>query len=239
MGDAILFANEPVITDALSDCESFEPWATGILIIIIMYKSAIMSSLCQNLKCNNLFDFLCYKIACAHSKNPMYLNSNVGKTYSTREDETRLCQPIENDNRVFVFLICNIYPLLTFWPLDLQRKTCLTHTHSLSEIFTGCPKQWLFFNYSILIFIDKLYNHAVWFKPSNRKNESEPQLFYFVGNYEEGFGKERHKNKWNGPNSTMEFNANGQMTVTAKNPPAVIQKEAAPTNDNETGNSSD
>lgn len=42
-----------------------------------------------------------------------------------------------------------------------------------------------------------------------------------VGNYEEGFGKERHKNKWNGPNSKMELTSGGQM-VTVGN--GVVEK---------------
>ena len=69
--------------------------------------------------------------------------------------------------------------------------------------------------------------------------------FYSLGNYEEGFGKERYKNKWNGPNSTMEINANGQMTVTAKNASAVSggqQLSSSEVNDStaavDTGNSS-
>lgn len=34
-----------------------------------------------------------------------------------------------------------------------------------------------------------------------------------VGNYEEGFGKERYKNKWSGPNTKTEVLANGQICL--------------------------
>lgn len=49
------------------------------------------------------------------------------------------------------------------------------------------------------------------------------------GNYEEGFGKERHKNKWNGPNSKIEVTAGGQ-TVAVKDTSvavaAVVEEQA-------------
>jgi len=66
------------------------------------------------------------------------------------------------------------------------------------------------------------------------------QLFKSKGNYEEGFGKERYKNKWNGPNSTMEINANGQMTVTAKSGSASTDQPSKDTSAAavETGNGS-
>lgn len=35
-----------------------------------------------------------------------------------------------------------------------------------------------------------------------------------VGNYEEGFGKQRYKNKWNDPNTKPEITAAAQMVST-------------------------
>lgn len=53
-------------------------------------------------------------------------------------------------------------------------------------------------------------------------------VLVFTGNYEEGFGKERYKNKWNAPNSKQEVLPNGQT---------CLVKEA--TNGTETGKPSE
>lgn len=61
-------------------------------------------------------------------------------------------------------------------------------------------------------------------------------MYYLTGNYEEGFGKERYKNKWNGPNSKLEITAGGQTVVAAKEPPTDTSSSLPV--DSESGNSS-